>query len=261
MAESRLLIAALLMALAVPITALGDVSDAVSYQGVLTLNGVIVPDGPYNITFAIYDDPTAGNAVFTQTLPVQVKDGLYNVILSDPSLQTAFDVGNRYMQLTIQPGPGIPSAIPMLPRHQITSAPYALRATRAKIVDAEPWQSLSFQNQWSNYFTAGNGPAGYYRDPGSVVHFRGLIKSGTIGNPLAANIQLFTALPIGYRPQYTLILTATGCCIPTQSPDQHFQATLEIGSDGVLKLRHIPAATAPAEVWISMAGVSYRVDQ
>lgn len=49
-----------------------------------------------------------------------------------------------------------------------------------------------FLNSWVN-FDGGWGPAAFWRDPLGIVHLRGLIKSGTVGQP-AFN------LPPGFRP-------------------------------------------------------------
>lgn len=54
----------------------------------------------------------------------------------------------------------------------------------------------AFQNAWVNY-GVGEAPVSFYKDANSIVHLRGLAKSGTIANgPTGA---IFT-LPVGYRP-------------------------------------------------------------
>jgi hypothetical protein len=50
-----------------------------------------------------------------------------------------------------------------------------------------------FQSSWVN-FGSGNEPARFWIDPWKVVHLSGVVKSGTIGQPI------FT-LPGGYRPE------------------------------------------------------------
>jgi hypothetical protein len=56
-------------------------------------------------------------------------------------------------------------------------------------------------NSWVN-FGSGYSTAGYYKDKESVVHLKGLIKSGTT----IQNTQLFV-LPFGYHPSETLVFT------------------------------------------------------
>jgi len=113
-----------------------------SYQGVLTNgSGVVVPNGTYGLLFEIFSGPSGGTAVFSQALSVDVIDGLYNVLLSTQTpdqmpgdLELAFDDANqgRYMQVTIQSStdPGIQQLvpIPLNPRQEIASVPYALNA-------------------------------------------------------------------------------------------------------------------------------------
>ena len=49
-----------------------------------------------------------------------------------------------------------------------------------------------FLNSWVN-FASGNATAAYRKDGEGTVHIKGLVKSGTIGQPI------FT-LPVGFRP-------------------------------------------------------------
>lgn len=58
----------------------------------------------------------------------------------------------------------------------------------------------TFQNSWVN-FDGGYQVAGFYKDPFGVVHLRGLVKNGTVGQPI------FT-LPEGYRPAARLLFAA-----------------------------------------------------
>lgn len=60
----------------------------------------------------------------------------------------------------------------------------------------EAWQAPTLSNGWVNYGSDGTGTyniAGYWKDSLGIVHLRGLIKSGPIG-------QSSFTLPIGYRP-------------------------------------------------------------
>ena len=67
------------------------------------------------------------------------------------------------------------------------------------ITNQQAWQNPTLLNSWINYETpqVDFPPASYYKDSLGIVHFRGLIKSGTT----AANTVLFV-LPVGYRPAY-----------------------------------------------------------
>jgi hypothetical protein len=72
-----------------------------------------------------------------------------------------------------------------------------LAQLKADILAAEQaWQTVTFQNSWVELDAATYGATGYYKDALGIVHLRGLVKSGTIGD-----VPIFT-LPSGYRPAY-----------------------------------------------------------
>ena len=56
----------------------------------------------------------------------------------------------------------------------------------------EQWNAPTLLNSWVNKGSPVN-PTGYWKDPFGVVHLRGVVKSGTVG-------QAIFTLPIGYRP-------------------------------------------------------------
>lgn len=105
----------------------------VGHQGVLTLsNGAVVADGLYTLTFQVCDAAQAGNCVAGQQLTVDVTDGLYNVLLSDPSLVADMKSGNYpFLNVRIDSGadPAITAPIDLAPRQQLASVPYALVAS------------------------------------------------------------------------------------------------------------------------------------
>jgi hypothetical protein len=65
----------------------------------------------------------------------------------------------------------------------------------------QTWQTVTFQNSWVDYNSGTYGAAGYYKDALGIVHLRGLVKDGTIGD-----VPIFT-LPAGYRPAYPFAMT------------------------------------------------------
>jgi len=74
----------------------------------------------------------------------------------------------------------------------------------------ETWIAPSLLNSWVNYGSTYN-PTGYYKDSDNVVHLRGLLKDGTIGD-----VNAFI-LKEGYRPAYqhvfmTISNNAVGRC-------------------------------------------------
>ena len=114
-----------ILALFVAGTAFAQVPQTMSYQGVLTdATGALVPDGYYDLTFRIYNVPTAGSALWTEAHTVvnhvQVSRGGFSVILG--SLTPVTVPFNVPLYLGIQV-----SADPELsPRVALASSPYAL---------------------------------------------------------------------------------------------------------------------------------------
>lgn len=99
-----------------------------SFQGILKkANGLAADDGPYDITFTLYDVATGGalvNEKHKETISgVEVAGGIYSVILGagSTSLNAAFDVP-YFLGIRV----GGPTATEMVPRIRLTSAPYAL---------------------------------------------------------------------------------------------------------------------------------------
>ena len=114
-----------LAALALCAPVLAAVPSTMSYQGMVTDGaGVALADGAYEITFRIYDVPTGGAALWTDSQPtVAVASGLFSTTLgSMNALGLAFD---KQYWLGISLG----ADSELEPRTPLTSVPYAL-ATR-----------------------------------------------------------------------------------------------------------------------------------
>lgn len=129
--RTHVLLAFLLL---VPISLLfAAVPPMISYQGKLMQpSGVAVPDGSHSMQFAIYDVPTGGTALWSETNPsVQVKGGLFSVLLGSVVNLPAniFDSADRWFGVTVGADPE------MTPRQQIASTPFAFRAATAGTVD------------------------------------------------------------------------------------------------------------------------------
>jgi hypothetical protein len=100
-----------------------NVPERVSYQGVLTDGaGTPVADGSYDITFAIYDAPTGGSALWTETNTVSVTGGLFGLTLGAISpIDLPFD-GNYFLGLSVDGGDELS------PRRELSSSPYAFNS-------------------------------------------------------------------------------------------------------------------------------------
>jgi hypothetical protein len=191
---------------------------------VLTLSdGTVVPDGMYTLHFGVYDAAREdGTKYFEQSLDVQVKDGLYNVILSNQggrSLATAFEGSPRYMEVEIKAAPagsGLTPPIKLEPRQQVASVPYALVARNAAVTPSLPeWTTpASLLNNWTRYTDnsgASYSPFGYYKDANSRVYLRGVLTGGAPGS-------VAFVLPPGYRPQFQLVLPDAASVGGAKSP-------------------------------------------
>jgi hypothetical protein len=134
----------LLLAILGAAPAAAEAPELLSYQGVLTLtDGATVPDGDFDVVFRIFDAPMAGTLLYQKSLTVGVKDGLYNVLLSESdvgtlSLTEVFASGSlRFMELEVEDGPtaaGVTYPFTVWPRQQIASVPYALDAAGTSAV-------------------------------------------------------------------------------------------------------------------------------
>jgi len=119
--------------------AFSAVPPMISYQGKLMQpSGAPVPDGTYSIQFAIYDDPVSADPahkLWGETNPnVQVKGGLFSVLLGSVNNLPGniFDNPNRFFGVKVGGDPE------MVPRQQIASVGYALKAAAADTAATVP---------------------------------------------------------------------------------------------------------------------------
>jgi len=101
----------------------GQAPPVISYQGILTdADGNLVPDGSYALTFKLYEASTGGPELWSESKNVEVKDGIFNVILgSDVPLDFQF-----FTQFWL--GVSISTDPELTPRIQLTSSAYSLNA-------------------------------------------------------------------------------------------------------------------------------------
>jgi microcystin-dependent protein len=112
------------------------VPPIISYQGKLMQpSGAPVPDDVYSIQFAIYDAPTGGTPLWSETNPsVQVKSGLFATMLGSVVNLPAniFDGSSRFFGVKVGGDPE------MTPRQQVASVAFAVKAGSADIAATVP---------------------------------------------------------------------------------------------------------------------------
>jgi len=105
----------------------------VNYQGkVYQPSGAAVPDGAYKIAFSIYDVPTGGTAIWTETYDaLQVKGSAFHVLLGsvNPIGASIFGSAERFLGVKLATDPELS------PRQKIASVPYAMVAEKAANAD------------------------------------------------------------------------------------------------------------------------------
>ncbi len=107
--------------------------SAFTFQGKLN-DGGIGANGNYDMSFRVFDDPTAGTQIGgTVNLPnVPVAYGIFSVEL-DFTHGPFVTVSQRFLQIAIRPA-GSPDPLTVLtPRQKITSSPFASQAFNANI--------------------------------------------------------------------------------------------------------------------------------
>ena len=113
----------LLAGLAATADLCAQMSTSISYSGLLTNAQGEPREGPYNLTFRIYDSPVGGVPLHVQPVSnVTVRRGQFNVLLG-PFADNVFLQGSgaRYVEVQVGTEP------PLLPRQQLTSVPFAQR--------------------------------------------------------------------------------------------------------------------------------------
>lgn len=105
-----------------------EVPSLLSYQGVLAdAGGVAVADGPYRITFSIYDVREGGAALWTELDTVSVSKGIFNAVLGRWASLGGLDFdGTYYLGVSIDGG------AELVPRALITASAYSLNANAVK---------------------------------------------------------------------------------------------------------------------------------
>ena len=104
------------------------VPTQVQHQGRIFDSTGLPLNGPEDVTFTLYDDASAGTALWTDTLTLTFDNGYYSVLLgetvSNPLEGSTFDGDIVFIEVAV--GTGGP-----LPRQPLSSVPFAYRADSA----------------------------------------------------------------------------------------------------------------------------------
>ncbi len=128
-----------------PLTTTAAFTKQINYQGKLSDGtGASVVDGTYSITFKLYDAPTGGSALWTETQSVVVASGLFSTMLGSVSSLDNINFNQAlYLTLNVN-GDG-----EMSPRKVIGAVPAAFQTSRldgsasTTVVDVSDYLSVS----------------------------------------------------------------------------------------------------------------------
>jgi microcystin-dependent protein len=118
------------------------VPGSINYQGrLLDASGTNVVNGNYEIAFRIWAAGNPTTPIWGRTLPVNIHDGVFNVVLGDggnpidgaqvTDIRQAFGDRQRYLGITVTrdaTGTAVSDTREIAPRQQFLSSPFALMA-------------------------------------------------------------------------------------------------------------------------------------
>ncbi|HET9135080.1 MAG TPA: hypothetical protein VFO76_00470 [Candidatus Kapabacteria bacterium] len=109
-----------------------QIPRTLSYQGViLGTAGTPISDGAHIIKITIYDAPTGGASLYSETILSTTSSGLFNVILGGATpLPASLDFSKGYWI-----GVSVDAAAEMAPRSSLTAVPYSLSAEHAETAE------------------------------------------------------------------------------------------------------------------------------
>jgi hypothetical protein len=124
------------------------------------------------------------------------------------------------------------------------------------VIVQEDWKAALLQNSWQNYGGEYN-PAGYFRDKQAIVHLRGLVKLGTLGEQ-----GVIFQLPEGYRPAHRqLHAVATDYQQPPGMGYKVGTYPCDLGRCDISDNGNVIAMYATNNGWFSLDGISFRAEK
>jgi hypothetical protein len=132
-----IMFAAAVLVVALCATAMADIPETISYQGVLRDDdGNPVPDGNYAVTFRLYDIAVGGTALWVEPQSIPVAGGIMNAHLGSVVSLTTLDFLVPYW-LSIQIG----HDAELSPRVAFETVPYAAHAAFADNLVEGAWET------------------------------------------------------------------------------------------------------------------------
>ncbi|MFC1572349.1 hypothetical protein ACFL6M_02005 [Candidatus Eisenbacteria bacterium] len=134
-----------------------DAPGLINYQGVLTNTDGLALEGYHELVFRIYDDPILSSLLWEESQDsVYVEAGLFNVHLGGGSTfsHELWDNTNLWMGISVDAGNEL------LPRMQLTSTPWALRAAVADSLAGGPVSDGDWEFNGDDLFLAVPGNVG-----------------------------------------------------------------------------------------------------
>ena len=136
-----------------------NVPQTIDYQGRLADNSGNYLNEVVTVDFSIFDDETAGTALWTETHDVSCVNGIFHVQLGSvtPLPVTLFDIAAPWLELIV-------GGETLAPRTQIASVPYAIKAEDAYLLGGLNSSSfaLSAHNHAASNITSGTLDTGRY---------------------------------------------------------------------------------------------------
>lgn len=109
--------------------ALAIVPLEIGFQGRLVLSdGSTPPDGTYEVIFSMWNDPTGGSMLWSETQQVEVLDGQFDVELGSVNDIPMEELSLNYEEIDLQMQ--VMGDTPMMPRIPLNSVPYSLVSSR-----------------------------------------------------------------------------------------------------------------------------------
>lgn len=230
--------------------AAAGINKTINFQGKMTDdNGLNVADGNYQFVFSLYTVSSGGSATWTETVNLDVADGIFHHALgSDTALPGSvdFNTDNIFLGITFNSDPDGE----MTPRIQLSASPYAFNADQLDGLDAEDFVQLSPSvAQTGSIDITGSISAGSATLSGDIsINGGDITSSGALniqpnaGSSLSITLSTTGDLVVN-TDQFYIDTSAGNVGIGNASPSAKLEITGDIylsnGADRTIKLENV----------------------